>query len=335
MVHSASAGETAGGWGLKHMALLRSLVTGYVLLFFSERLFWTVFRPGDSVGDYVITWLAYSVAAYLLLCIISVFRVAHAAAMMVAGAMYGWLVEGGIAATLYGTEESAPFPLSLLCTGVSWHALISVMAGCYLIPRLLRRRSPWPALAAAVGIGLFWGLWATFLWAETPPQVTPLRAFVAHGALITALLAACYWLWARLEARAFRVTWPGMAVATLLLGFFYVQHAAALGARVLLLPALLVDAGLVLWRYRIAGAPAAVTPLPPSPWVARNCLALLAAPLVATGVYALLLRSGMDGSPIRDTLWWAMIGVGATAFAGSILVILAGRRTTDGPPTDS
>lgn len=304
------------------MTLARSLVTGYILLFFSERLFWTVFRPGDSLGDYVLTWLAYSVAAYLLLAIIRVFRVRDAAAMFIAGAMYGWLVEGGIAATLYGTEDSAPFPLSLLCTGVSWHALISVMVGYYLVPRLLRRPSPGATLGLAAAIGLFWGAWATFLWAETPPQVTSPSAFLAHGALITALLATCYWLSARFETRTLRVTWLGVTIAAVLLGFFYVQHAISLGWRVLLLPGLLVGAGMVLWRHRAVSAPVDGEPPSPSPWVARNCLALLAAPLVATTVYTLLLRSGLDCTPLRDTLWWAMIVAGGIALASSLLAIL-------------
>ena len=47
--------------------LLYALATGYILFVFSERLFWTVWRPNDQLLDLTITWLAYSVVAYLFL----------------------------------------------------------------------------------------------------------------------------------------------------------------------------------------------------------------------------------------------------------------------------
>jgi hypothetical protein len=40
--------------------LALALANGFILVFFSERLFWSVWRTGDSVGDQLITWLAYS-----------------------------------------------------------------------------------------------------------------------------------------------------------------------------------------------------------------------------------------------------------------------------------
>ncbi|MHB9007903.1 MAG: hypothetical protein ACYDC1_13330, partial [Limisphaerales bacterium] len=61
------------------MLLLRNLATalatGFILFFFSERLFWTAFRPGDSVADLIVTWLAYSVLAGVFLNVVSRLRV--------------------------------------------------------------------------------------------------------------------------------------------------------------------------------------------------------------------------------------------------------------------
>ena len=300
-----------------------ALTTGYVLVFFSERLFWSTFRPGDSLVDYLVTWLAYSVLAYLLLATVSVFRVRHVYAVFVAGAVYGWLVEGGIAATLYGTEASAPFPLCLLCTAVSWHAPISVLVGWYLARRVLDRNDGWRTLALATGIGLFWGWWAPFLWAETPPVVTPIASFLASACAMTALLVLSYWASERLGRRGFRPTWLGLTVCVAVVGLFYVQHMIALGVgRVVILPLLLVAGCAVLMRYLTACAPPEPTTPAPSACTARNYLALMATPVVATGAYSVAMLVGPGAAKVHVAIWWASIVLGGALLAWSATMIL-------------
>src|SRR5688572_30650297 len=51
--------------------LLLALATGFILFVFSERIFWSVWRPGDSFADLAMTWLAYSVVAYLFLAVVA------------------------------------------------------------------------------------------------------------------------------------------------------------------------------------------------------------------------------------------------------------------------
>lgn len=87
--------------------LLLSLVNGFILFVFSERPFWSVWRPGDSLPDLIVTCLAYSTLAYLFLAIVWLFRVNDVWSLFLAGAVYGWLTEGGLMHTLYGTGESA------------------------------------------------------------------------------------------------------------------------------------------------------------------------------------------------------------------------------------
>ena len=67
--------------------LLCALATGYILFVFSERLFWTVWRPTDSPLDFVVTWLAYSVAAYLFLAAVSWSRADDFWSIFLAGAV--------------------------------------------------------------------------------------------------------------------------------------------------------------------------------------------------------------------------------------------------------
>jgi hypothetical protein len=263
------------------------------------------------------------VLAYFLLAIVSVFRVVHAPAVFVAGAMYGWLVEGGVARTLYGTEDSAPFPLSLLCTAVSWHALITVLVGWYCARRVLDRNDGRRTLALATGIGLFWGWWAPFLWAETPPLVTPVLTFLASGCLMTALLVLSYWASERLGRRGFRPTWVGLTIAVVLLGLFYAQHVAALGLRpLIILPVLLLVGGAGLLRYRAGGPPPEPAAAPPSACTAANYLLLMAAPVVATGAYGVALLAGPNWPKLHQAIWWVTIALGGALLALSVTMIL-------------
>jgi hypothetical protein len=37
------------------------LANGYILFFFSERVFWSFWRTGDTLTEFLITWFAYYV----------------------------------------------------------------------------------------------------------------------------------------------------------------------------------------------------------------------------------------------------------------------------------
>src|SRR5687767_11259071 len=146
-----------------------NLSAGFLLFFFSERLFWTVFKPGDTVFDLVITCLAYSVLACVLLNILKRFQVRNIWRVALAGAVYGWLAEGALVGTLYGTESSAPFPLSIVQTALSWHMLISVMVGWHFLREAVRQGALVKTALISAGVGVFWAAWAPFQWRETPP----------------------------------------------------------------------------------------------------------------------------------------------------------------------
>ncbi len=309
--------------GLRRIAYV--MATGYILFFYSERLFWTVFRPTDTVADTLITWLAYCAPAYLFLALVRRFHIRHVSAVFLAGAVYGWLIEGCLAPTLYGTEPSAPFPVSLLCTAVSWHALISVWVGWYFVPEALRQRRHLRTLLLAVGIGVFWGLWAPFQWLETPPLVASVPTFLGTGLLLTALLVLSYGLAGGQAAAEFRPTRLGLALALAVLAVFFVQHVRTLGLRPLLvLPALLIPTLAVLARYRhrqgdVLPGPAAASLVMP------QALLLLAAPLTATVIYALARLVGPRWPPCHTVIFPATIVVGGLALLVSLVLALRGR----------
>ena len=66
------------------------LANGSILFFFSERAFWSFCRPGDSLRDFVITWIAYCLLCWIFLDLVRRFRVASVPPLFLCGAVYGW-----------------------------------------------------------------------------------------------------------------------------------------------------------------------------------------------------------------------------------------------------
>lgn len=278
------------------------------------------------------TWLAYSTLAYLFLSIVWFFRVNDVWSLYLSGAAYGWLTEGGLIHTLYGTEASAPFPVSLSITGLSWHALLSVLVGWYATGRALTARRPaWTALLA-VGIGLFWGGWATFLWRESPPVITPVPHFFAYAVVMTGMLAGAWWLNFRTGLARFRPGWFGTILCLAILGTFYTQHVLRLGWRPLLvLPAVLSAALVPLWRHRQGQSQVRRVGILADHLMISNLSWLGWMPVTATVVYAAAKPLGLDQVPVASIVYYWITGP-----AGFLLLIVAivqcVRRKGGGPP---
>ena len=121
--------------------VLLFLANGYILVFFSELAFWGSYDPvGMAPAQFLLTWLAYSVLAHILLAVVEQFQVSTIWSVFLAGSVYGWMVEGVLGQTLYGTPEF-PFPITVSWTGLAWHALISVLVGWFLARRTLRENA--------------------------------------------------------------------------------------------------------------------------------------------------------------------------------------------------
>lgn len=305
----------------------RALSLGYILYFYSERLFWTTIKPTDKAVELIIGWLLYSSTAYLFLSVVTIFRARRAPAVFLAGAVYGWLVEGTLTNTLYGTQPSAPFPVSLSCTGLSWHALISVMAGYYFAAKVLQRGSFRGVLVFSMAIGLFWGCWASFQWREQPPLITPVPLFLLYGLAVTVPLGLCYWLVGRVQLAEFKPGWVGMTVAvTIHLLFFWNGSIVTLGWKPLwiLLPLLLVVVGILFCnRRREPWIASELEPFAAPPDLA-HCLTLLSIPLFATLVYAVTLWLMPGGTRFNELVWIITIPLGAILFAVSGICVVAG-----------
>jgi hypothetical protein len=268
--------------------VLLALLVGYVFVYFSEISFWA--RPLDATTfpGILSTVLVYAVAAWLFLTIITFFRVRSLAALFLSGAIFGWLIEGVFVQTMYGE-----LPISVSLTGLSWHALITVIFGWYLLQWSLRFASMWRMLGIAVVAGAITGAWSLTWWAETGER-TPVITFAAYITAATLGLILAHWQISLLRVSAF---WPTLVetviVLLLALSYFALVTVPAQPLALFILPPLLLVVLLTLYRNRGVETRAnALVLLAAYPVRLANALALLALPLAATAVYALAFERG-------------------------------------------
>ncbi|HFE67248.1 MAG TPA: hypothetical protein ENJ93_08290 [Chloroflexi bacterium] len=128
--------------------------------------------------------LFYGLPAYIFLTAVSLIRGRTIWAIFLAGALYGWIVEGVIAWQMY---EALPYTISW--TPLGWHAIIDVLLGWVLACRILLRDSYGVTAVLAIALGAFWGVWATWYWPESslmPPANFALFALFTGGLWVLA-----------------------------------------------------------------------------------------------------------------------------------------------------
>ena len=269
--------------------LIAILASGYILMYYSEILFWARIRPTDSLSDWLMTWLVYSFLAFAFLTVISRFRVATLWALFLAGAVFGWLAEGLIVQTAY---ES--LPLSISFTGLAWHALISVWFGWYAVRRALSAGLGSTMILSAAA-GLAYGLWAISWWLEPDGGQSPALEFAFFSLLTGLLLALAYWLYDRSMPASFtpgRAAQIAAALPFLLYFIFVTVPAAPLAA--MILPVLFFLVYLALRRNRQIERQAEMLFSSRASFPAWRYLCLLALPVTASLFYASAYALGLQ-----------------------------------------
>jgi hypothetical protein len=306
------------------------LGAGAVSWAWSEVGFWARFRVDDSPLGWVVTWLAYSLVVAVVLRVVRRFPLRGAAQVILVGALYGWLVEGVVAATVYG-----PLPVSLVWTGVAWHGLLTVGVGWILLPRAVRRgglrAAAWCALVGAV-----WGLWSAGWWASPPdegqllarPDVVSYAAFVA---VVTAVAMVGY---AVMSGRAPRpddrpARWSLVAVLLVLAVWWVLTVVVVIPWAPVVLVLLVALAWASLRRLEPRGAAGAQPEdgsdepvlgwIPGIPW--RSLAPLVALPLSALATYALLAPLAPDepGSGLLHVCFVVLVAV--SSVAGTVALV--------------
>jgi len=270
--------------------ILLVLSTGYIFVFFSEHVFWARVRPDDSFMNWVSTWIAYSLMAFVFLHLVTHFKIANRWALFLAGAAFGWMAEGIVVQTAY---ES--LPLSISFTGLAWHALITVWIGWYALRRRLSEPTPLPTLKLAATIGAGYGLWAICWWLEPDGGVSTLSEFSAFVMTTSILVTISFWLanWSTSEPFAPNRWVTGTVYGLFILCFTFVTIPATPVA-ILILPILF---GLIYFSLRknkqveqndslLVTLTSHANPL--------NYLSLLAMPLTAIAIYATALNLNLQ-----------------------------------------
>jgi len=126
------------------------LTVSALLTAFSESFYW---YAGGT--DYPGRVLFYLIPTMALLWALASFPRRGWSAVMLVGAVYGFVTEGVLTPIVYGAFPFDPFALSY--TALAWHTPLAVGFGLVLLHRLLASGSPAQTLAA---IAAFWGVWA-------------------------------------------------------------------------------------------------------------------------------------------------------------------------------
>jgi hypothetical protein len=262
------------------------LATGYILFFYSERVFWCFLRPEDTSGDLVVGWLIYSLLAWVFLLLVRHFRIAAFPALFLAGAIFGWLDEGVVVDTLYGNAANL-FPASISFTGLAWHALISVGIGWYWQGRVLTAANPSRIATFSVAVGLGWGLWAAWWPAELGHDNTSLAAFAGHAALFSAPLILSWVVLSCGRPDWFRpAKWEMPVLFGVVALFFLVIRLPATPRSALILPPLLSACVWGLLRNRNREQRPDLVDMFVGHVPIRCCFILFLMPVTAIAVYA-------------------------------------------------
>jgi hypothetical protein len=170
-----------------------------VVFAISERTFWSYIRADDLPHELLITMLAYGVIVAGALALRRQLGPANPSHPILIGALIGWMAEGAIVNTAYGQADN-PFPLSIVWTGVAWHALLSWVIGVECVPKWLHQWNSARLAIFATMFGAGWGFWSTYY----DPALYATDSFVRHTALTSALLIGGWVLLARGPASAGR-----------------------------------------------------------------------------------------------------------------------------------
>lgn len=278
--------------------LIALIGTALILAFFSEFYFVNegpFFSLLAALQDNPLTAVAgfgeliayYAVFAFPFLAAYSWFRAENRVGLILAGGLYGLAAEATVVPMVY---EAPPF--SFVWTSLSWHTLVDVVLGWWLLRLAMRSGLLW-ALGVPILLGGFWGVWATWFWSEPPFTAMSLGEFAAVATFASTGLLLGTWLADRAPASAFRPSWIEVVlVSAILLAFFSMT---ALPYLPYLPLAILVIAVLALLGLRAqAGRPV----LPslarldtPPPLHRYLVLALL--PAAATTSYGMVLATGV------------------------------------------
>lgn len=185
------------------------LLAGFVVQLNSERAYW-FYSPDwftTRLGEMVGISMFYAFAAAGAMWMLGRLPYGGVHQVVLAGALFGWTVEGVI---VYVLHEAGPFDVFFPAMFAGWHGVLSFTFFLFLIRTWLLAGAVRRLAAASTLYGIWWGLWATTsrlpesdqaLAASAASGVTAVGEFAVVALLLTGALGAGHYLIDRL--------WPG------------------------------------------------------------------------------------------------------------------------------
>lgn len=182
----------------RHASNLFFIVIATVpMVIVSENMFYYIAEPIWSN----IFWYAFAAASAFWA--IEHFSIRRVVPLFLAGAIFGWVVEGVLVPLIYG------HPLFISWTPLAWHAPLSFMLLWYYFRKWSLENAWLKILITSSLLGLFWATWAIVLW--LPPGFVPEGGEIADQLILTSGEFTLY-------AFTYGLT---VIAAHLLLGFFW------------------------------------------------------------------------------------------------------------------
>lgn len=313
------------------------LAVSFVVQLASERAYWmyTVHWYTTHALSTIEVTIVYAFAISATLWLLTQARWRGIHQIVLAGAVFGWLVEGIITPVLY---EGGVLGLRLAALFAAWHGMMAFVVFWYLPRRLALDGRTWHLAAVSAGAGAVWGSWAITSWLPdsdqilewTPTAIWPRQTTPGEFALLavaTVLLLAVGHViqdrvWPELGHR------PGrgpLVASALLLSVFAVPTMTTVPWAPIMLVPLVGGAVWAMWRPGREG---------PTPLDAlhgrlpiRRLAALAPLAVVSTGIYAVAWT--MDLSP-RTLEVWRTINIEVQVIVGFAVVAWAAWRTLRG-----
>lgn len=259
------------------------LLTGYILTYFSEWMFWSGRPTAETfLLEAIPSWFAYAFITFLFLTIASYFHVRTIWALFLAGALYGWMLEGILVQTMYDV-----FPVNISFTSLAWHSLISIMFGWYWLPRLMQQSR---AVMACLIFGLGLGLWSIGWWLEPDIAVASIETVFFYNLVFGLPLGLVYLLQSRFSIANFKPSRIEVAGAIILLAITFVMITVPQQPLALFIfPPLALPVLWTLWKNRQHETGLQTTS---NQITVRQALPLMLIPLTASLVYAFSLSIG-------------------------------------------
>lgn len=185
------------------MAVVRFLALSYVMAavaaVMSERVFW--FWTSTPLAHLELSAF-YGIATAAVVLVIGRFEVDSLWSLLLVAPVFGYIVEGALTPVVYTGGPFVPFfPVWFGW----WHGVMSLVFLVFMVRSWLLTGSMLRLVAASVGTGLFWGVWASTLWLpenvgdeELLADLGELvvlgpAAFAQYAAVFTIILMAAHW----------------------------------------------------------------------------------------------------------------------------------------------